>query len=320
MTDPSLRKRVVTQLDVPLRVRARQLAFGHAAGNHRAARKGAGVEFAGHRPYTPGDDLRHLDRHALLRHGRLLIREFDTDTERAVHVIVDVSTSMDYRGSIDEESKAQRALLLAAALLAAARAGGDSVGVSVVGESSCETQLPRSKREDFERALSQLERAESSLRSDAKPAPSARREAPQSREASNATRENWLKTLRNLGGSLPRGTVVFVISDYLDLDAELERDLVSLGTRGRVVRGLQILSHDEIDFPFEGALVLRDPETGLETETDATAVRSEYLSHLDALTASLGTQWRAQGGMWLRHDTSETPAPVFRQAAAGTNL
>src|SRR5262249_32964690 len=66
----------------PLRLKARAVAEGVYAGMHRSARKGAGVEFGGQRPYVPGDDLRFFDRRALLRHDRLMVREFETETDR----------------------------------------------------------------------------------------------------------------------------------------------------------------------------------------------------------------------------------------------
>ena len=60
----------------PLRVKAKTLADGVWTGGHRSKRRGSGVEFGGHRAYVPGDDLRWLDRRALPRHGRLIVREF----------------------------------------------------------------------------------------------------------------------------------------------------------------------------------------------------------------------------------------------------
>ena len=73
----------------PLRLRARLVAEGAWAGMHQSPRRGAGVEFGGHRAYTPGDDLRFIDRHALMRHGELMIREFETETDRDLRLLVD---------------------------------------------------------------------------------------------------------------------------------------------------------------------------------------------------------------------------------------
>ena len=89
----------------PLRIRARMVAEGVWAGAHRSARKGAGVEFGGHRAYTPGDDLRHLDVRSLLRHDHLLVREFETETDRALRVVIDATASMSYRGKVAPGSK-----------------------------------------------------------------------------------------------------------------------------------------------------------------------------------------------------------------------
>ena len=94
---------IAAQIDwgklAPLRLRARAIAEGLYAGAHRSARKGAGIEFGGHREYTPGDDLRWLDRRSLLRHDRLLTRQFETETDRALRLVVDATRSMAYRGS-----------------------------------------------------------------------------------------------------------------------------------------------------------------------------------------------------------------------------
>ncbi len=83
----------------PLRLKARAIAEGVYAGAHRSFRKGAGVEFGGQRPYVPGDDLRFIDRRALLRHDKLMVREFETETDRAVWLCVDATASMSFRGA-----------------------------------------------------------------------------------------------------------------------------------------------------------------------------------------------------------------------------
>ena len=79
-----------------LRIRSRLVAEGVDAGAHRSARRGSGIEFGGHREYVPGDDLRWIDRRALLRHGRLLVRQFETETDRALRLVVDASASMGF--------------------------------------------------------------------------------------------------------------------------------------------------------------------------------------------------------------------------------
>src|SRR5262245_26757930 len=117
----------------PLRLRSRLVAEGVFAGGHRSARRGAGVEFGGHRSYTPGDDLRWLDRRSLLRHDRLLIRQFETETDRALRIVVDATASMGYRGAKAPGAKLAFAALVAAALARIAVGRGDPVGLTFFG-------------------------------------------------------------------------------------------------------------------------------------------------------------------------------------------
>src|SRR5271168_2133745 len=100
----------------PLRLRAKQVAEGVYAGAHRSARRGAGIEFGGFRAYTPGDDLRWLDRRSLLMHDRLVVRQFETETDRALRLVVDATASMGYRGALARGAKLAFASVVAAAL------------------------------------------------------------------------------------------------------------------------------------------------------------------------------------------------------------
>src|SRR5579862_9141908 len=117
----------------PLRLRSRLVAEGVYAGAHRSARRGAGVEFGGHRAYTPGDDLRWLDRRSLLLHDRLLVRQFETETDRALRLVLDATASMGYRGERAPAAKLAWAAVVAAALARIAIAAGDPVGLTFIG-------------------------------------------------------------------------------------------------------------------------------------------------------------------------------------------
>lgn len=96
-----------------LRLHARTLADGVCSGMHRSHRHGAGVEFGGQRPYVTGDDLRWIDRRALMRHDRLMVRLFETETDRGLHLLVDATASMGFAGSDAPCSKIDYAAVLA---------------------------------------------------------------------------------------------------------------------------------------------------------------------------------------------------------------
>lgn len=308
MNSSRLRKELARAEANNLTLRAQELAAGWAAGTHRAERKGSGVEFAGHRGYTPGDDLRHLDRHALLRHGRLLIREFLADTERSVHLLVDATPSMTYRGAghTSGPSKADLSLLLAAALGFIGQNHGDRIGLTTVTQGQVFSLKPRSGREAFERVLHQLETLDHELKNlppkdSARPSPSV----------------DWNQVFSTLGVSLPRGTLILAFSDFLDTTEKEQRSLAALSTRRRALRAVQVLTQDEVDFPFEGSVRLRDKESGLEIETEAGSVRQQYQAALNQLTASLRKEITGQGGQFLRLLTGDSVEMSLRTLARG---
>ncbi len=308
----ALRQRLVDLDSAPLRVRARSLADGIHGGAHRAERKGAGIEFAGHRPYTLGDDLRHLDRHALLRHGRLMVREFHTDTERPVHLIVDASPSMDYRSDdalfkrprqardvASRPSKLGLASLIAAAIAMIARRTGDPVGLSLVGETEM-TFRPRLGGETLERLLAALEEREASAKS-------------RSRVGSDQGSSPWESALGRIAHQLPRGTSIFFFSDFLDFERADLSQITDLATRRRTLTCLLVLDPAEVEFPFEGALRLRDDETGTEIETDAEPARTAYLEALHHWKQTIRQELSAKGARLVSSTTTDHPAWVLRE-------
>ena len=167
----------------PLRLRARTVAEGVYAGPHRSVRKGAGVEFGGQRAYVPGDDLRFIDRRALLRHDRLMVREFETETDRAVWLCVDATASMAYRGDGSPGAKFAYAALIAAATARVALATGDPVGLGFVGGDGVRPLPASAGREAFDRVVGALEVAKASGDASADPATVERAVAPIAKKA-----------------------------------------------------------------------------------------------------------------------------------------
>lgn len=328
---PQLRSELAHLDGTTLRLSARGLAEGVHGGVHRAERKGSGIEFAGHRPYTPGDDLRHLDRHALLRHGRLMIREFHTDTDRAVHLIVDATPSMAYRSDAElwdratgkrhsgllgeRPTKLGRSALLAAAIALIARRAGDAVGLSMVSPPGAlprnvTTLRPRHGGETSEHLLSLLGDALSSPPAAATSLPAAER-APSQTPA-------WSRVLSEAAAVLPRGALVFVFSDFLDFDATNLTQLTDLATRRRELCCVQVLDPAEISFPFTGPLRLRDPETSLEVETDAESARRTYLESLSRMNQRLKDALLNQGARFVPSSTEAAARDVLRKALLPT--
>lgn len=260
-----------------LRLQARRIAEGAWVGLHASHRRGAGLEFAGHRSYVPGDDLRWLDQRALLRHERLLIKQFETETERTLRLVVDATASMGFKSESSPLRKLDMAALLAAALTRIAVRSGDRTGLDFIGGLTA-TPLPVSGgMPAFERTLIELTRLEPG--------------------GNVGTRRADLE--RSLGmvtSRSPRGTVIVVLSDLLELGDDAPEVFAALGTAGRQAILVQILDPLEASFLLEGPVRLKATEGPLEIETNATLSRAGYLEALAALQARFRDAVRAQGG------------------------
>jgi uncharacterized protein (DUF58 family) len=278
----------------PLRLKARSVADGVYAGSHKSPRKGAGVEFGGHRAYVPGDDLRYIDRHALMRHGDLLIREFETETDRDLWLFVDATKSMSYTGPGGPGPKYGFAALLAAALAYVAMRTGDRVALDFLGGKGARPIPPRSGREAFERIVAALE--------DVEP------DGDLSRDGGSIER-----ALGQAQRSARRGAIQIVLTDLLDLAPSALEGLSALTTRGRSLHVVQVLSPAERDFPFEGAVLLRALEGESRVETDATLSRQSYLAALAAAQRDAQAQLLPRGGRFSTCATSDAPEELVRR-------
>ncbi len=293
----------------PLALRARAIAEGAYTGAHRSARKGSGVEFGGHRNYVPGDDLRRLDRHALMRHSRLMVREFETETERHVYLLLDATRSMGYRSEAAPGAKLAFAALLAAGLAYIATRERDPVGLEWLGGSEKDGGNlpgfpPRASSDAFERALSVLEGA-----------------VAHGDDAGSA--EAWGHALGHLGERAPRGSVLVVMSDLLDVPESAAAELARVASRSRKVVLVRVLDPVEAQFPFEGPLRLKSSEGDRIVETDGARARRGYLEALERVAADFRGRLEPRGGAFVDVTTTDDPVLTLRRilaAVAGNEL
>jgi uncharacterized protein (DUF58 family) len=277
----------------PLRLRARSVADGVFAGTHRSRRRGPGVEFGGHRPYTPGDDLRWIDRHALMRHDRLIVRMFETETDRGLHLMMDATASMAFRGLGAPGAKVSFAALIAAALARVALTSGDPVSLDWIGGRGVHPVPPSSSGETFDRIVGAL----SSLKAtgDALQDP-----------------ESFERALQPVARRARRGATIVLFSDLIDLPEQASERFATLGTQGRRLAVVQVLDREELTLPYSGTVRLAALEGDAVVETNADATRERYLQALDNWTARWTAPLAGRGGRWLRAATDEDPVEVVR--------
>lgn len=277
---------------VPLRLKAQTVADGIWAGGHRSPRKGSGIEFGGHRDYVPGDDLRWLDRHALMRHGKLMVRQFETETDRTLTLILDATKSMAFRSKQGPAAKFAFAALIAAALSKLASAGGDPVGLDFIGGGAANQPLkPSAGREAFERLVAVLEHA----------------------SVGGATDDTELnRTLARVAKATPRGSVVVFLSDLLDLPDASPEAYSALGVRDRTVIAVRVLDPIEARFPFDEPVRLRASESSAIIETDGRSARRGYLQALEGIATNWDDQLVPRGGRLVRAVSSDDPVSTVR--------
>ncbi len=278
---------------VPLRLKAKAVAEGIYAGTHRSIRKGPGVEFGGHRPYVPGDDLRFFDRRALLRHERLMIREFETETDRAVWIAMDATGSMAYRGGKSPGSKYAYASLLAAALARVALASGDPIGLEWLGGQGVMPLPAMAGREAFERLIGSLEGA--AAMGDA-----------------SADDEAFDRAMAPIARKARRGATVVLFSDLVDLPPHALASFAALATGRRALVAVRVLDPSEAELDFSGQVRLRALEGDVVVETNAEEVRQTYKARLESIAERWAVELESRGGRLVRATSADPPADVVR--------
>lgn len=225
--------RVLARID-NLSLLARTVVDGFINGLHRSPYLGLSIDFAEHRPYMPGDDVRRIDWRVFGRTDRYYVKEFEADTNANFLVVLDVSRSMDYASN--GVSKLDYARYLAACLSYFSRQQRDRVGLVTVADEIVEFVPPSAKHLDI--VLHTIDRIES-------------------RRGSNLER-----TLLKVAEATKRRSIVLLISDLYEEPQAILRALSYLKNKGNDVLVFHVLDPAEIDFPFEGPAHFEDLESG----------------------------------------------------------
>ena len=248
-----------------LGLHARRRFGGEVGGDRRSLQTGSGLEFADHRAYVLGDDLRHLDWSLLARHDRPYLKRFEQQTDLTVHLIVDQSASMGF----GRPTKLWACQRLAAALAHVALAGLDRVGLSLLAEEEWKLRGPFRGAGAIGRLLPLLATAKA---------------------GGGATLERGLRL--HAGATRPGLTVVF--SDFLEPDPE--QALRHHRARRDSLVLVQMLAPEELEPPEEGDFQLVDSETGATIELSlGRREREAYLARLQRHQEQLGRFARRRG-------------------------
>ncbi len=227
---------------------ARRVVDGFISGLHRTLHLGVSTDFAEHRAYAPGDDVRRLDWRVYARTDRLYIKTFEAETNADVVSVIDVSRSMDFASAA--VTKLEYAKFLAASLTHLGARQRDRVALATFDGELREWIPPAARHRDT--ILRALDRIPAAGGGDAA--------AP----------------LTRLVDLLNRRSIVTLISDFYSDPQRLTDSLNVLGAAGHDLVVMQILDPLELDLELRGDDVLEDLETGERLAVDPRAMRMEY--------------------------------------------
>ncbi|HEX6134976.1 MAG TPA: DUF58 domain-containing protein [Longimicrobiales bacterium] len=268
---------------------ARQVVEGFIAGLHRSPHRGFSVEFAEHRMYQPGDDLRYIDWRMFGRSDRYYIKQFEEETNLRAYLLLDVSASMAWTSAAHVlPPKLWYAKQLAASIALMLVRQGDAVGLLAFDSAIRSHVAPRGGRRHWHELLRTLAPVTASGRTDPGTA------------------------LRDLAGRLRRRGLVILISDLL-VDPDATRlALRFLRHRGHEVLVFHLLDPGERELPGVGEVRFIDPETDEELPVSAADVRREYREAVEHALAEWRRELAPQGIDYVLIGTDEPMAHALR--------
>jgi uncharacterized protein (DUF58 family) len=263
---------------------ARTVVEGFLTGVHKSPYKGFSVEFAEHRQYYPGDEIRHIDWRAYGKTDRYYIKEFEEETNLKAQLLIDASGSMNYRGA--GLSKFQYAQYIAASLSYLMLHQLDAVGMVIHDTKVRQVIPPRANKKHLLHLLNVLENTTPGGETSMAPL--------------------W----HDLAGQFKRRGMVIILSDCFDQIGPLMKALQHLRHRRHEVILFHILAPEEIEFPFKKWTQFRNLEiTGHKLLVDPNQLRKDYIRNFETFCKQLRDQ---AGQMQIDYHLLRTDEPVDR--------
>jgi len=262
-----------------LELRARLVVEGFVTGMHKSPYRGFSVEFAQHREYVPGDDLRHLDWKIFAKADRFVIKQYEEETNLRAHLFLDQSESMNY-GADNTLSKFDYSATACASLAFMIQQQADAVGLTLFDENIAKQIPPSNTRQSLGNLFASLEGAK--------------------------TREQKTRigtVLHELAGQLRQRGMVMIFSDLFDEPKEVIQGLREIRSRGHDVVVFHVMDHDEIEFPFERMTMFEGMEQMPELLCDPKSLRDAYLNEVNGFAEEIRKGCLAQRIDYVRVDT-----------------
>ncbi|MCH2178926.1 MAG: DUF58 domain-containing protein [Mariniblastus sp.] len=237
-------------------VRARLVVEGFITGQHRSPYNGFAIEFAAHREYAPGDDLRHIDWKVWSKTDRLYIKEYEEETNLKCHILLDCSKSMRY-GEAAGWSKYDYSATAAASLAYLMQQQQDAVGL-VTFSNQVDLNLKASSHPSHLKLIfHELQKMEPDRKTD--------------------VTEPFLA----LASQIRQRGMIVLFSDLFLAPEDLAKAMSQFRLRGHEVVVFHVMHNDEVEFPFDDNTLFRGMETEAQLHTEPRALRQSYLEAVE---------------------------------------
>lgn len=268
-----------------LGLHARQIVEGYIAGEHKSPYHGFAIEFAQHREYSAGDDIRHLDWKVLGRTERYYIKQYEQETNYVGHVLLDGSESMKYGSG--KGTKFAYGKMLAACLSYTILRQRDAIALNVF-DSASRHYLPRSNNHTMiQKVLGTLAASE-----------------PTGHTNIGAILHDMARQIRRRG-------IVFIISDLFDDEQKVLDGIQHLRFGGNEVVVFHVLDPAEMEFPFEGLVEFEGLEDVPKIKTRPQEIRKSYLQEFNGFCDRIREGCERNQCHYLRINTAQPFSEVL---------
>ncbi|MCS6807328.1 MAG: DUF58 domain-containing protein [Bacteroidota bacterium] len=274
-----LEPRVISRIQ-GIDLKARLVVEGFITGLHKSPYHGFSIEFAEHRQYMPGDEIKFIDWKVFARTDRYYVKQYEDETNLRCTIILDASASMNYasQGNI---AKFEYACYLAAAMAFLMMKQQDAVGLALY-DTDIRTYLPaHSKKSYIQEILRTLGSAVPTRQTGTAPA------------------------LAQIAERIARRGLVIVLSDFFDDVHAVISALKRFRHSNHEVLAFQILDPRERDFNFGYDALFRDMETGEEMTTQPQHIKAAYTHALKEFTEKLKKHCRERKIDYMLLDTAQ---------------
>lgn len=268
-----------------LELRARLVVEGFVTGMHKSPYRGFSVEFAQHREYVQGDDLRHLDWKIFGKADRFVIKQYEEETNLRAHLFLDQSESMNYAHD-GGMSKFDYGATACASLAYMIQQQADAVGLTLFDEKVCKQVPPSNTRAGLGNLFGALEQAK--------------------------TRQQKTKVgavLHELSSQVRQRGMVMIFSDLFDDPDEVLKGLREIASRGHDIVVFHVFDRDELEFPFERMTLFQGLEQFPELLCDPKSLRDAYLAEITGFAERIKKGCLGQRIDYVRI-TNDTPLDV----------